>query len=224
MSAVLILRPEPGCTATVAAAREVGLAARSAPLFGIEPREWNVPTAPFDALLVGSANAFRHGGAQLETLRHLPVHVVGEATAEAARAAGFTVAGIGSGGLQGVLDGIAPGTRLLRLSGEERIELNPPTGVSIDEVVVYASVPRPLDPAALKGNPLVLLHSAEAARHFAAECDRLAIDRAALSLATIGPRVTNAAGSGWRALETAAQPSDAALLALAARMCQSSAR
>ncbi|MCW1404127.1 uroporphyrinogen-III synthase [Novosphingobium sp. MW5] len=224
MSAVLILRPEPGCAATLAAARGMGLAARSAPLFAIEPREWNVPTAPFDALLVGSANAFRHGGAQLETLCHLPVHVVGEATAEAARAAGFTVAGIGSGGLQGVLDGIAPGTHLLRLSGEERIELNPPTGVSIDEVVVYASVPRPLDPAALNGNPLVLLHSAEAARHFAAECDRLAIDRAALSLATIGPRVTKAAGSGWRALETAAQPSDAALLALAARMCQSSAR
>lgn len=224
MSAVLVLRPQPGCAATVAAARDLGLDARSAPLFAIEPRKWAVPDAPFDAALVGSANAFRHGGAQLEKVRHLPAYVVGEATAEAARAAGFTVARTGSGGLQGVLDEIPAGMRLLRLSGEERIDLSPPSGVTIDEVVVYASVPRPLDPAALAGNPLVLLHSAEAARHFASECERLNIARAALALATIGPRVTRAVGCGWRAVETAAEPSDAALLALAARMCQSSAR
>lgn len=224
MSAVLVLRPEPGCAATVAAARELGLEARSAPLSAIEAREWAVPEATYDALLVGSANVFRHGGAQLAQVRHLPVHVVGEATAEAARAAGFTVARTGTGGLQRVLDEVPAGTRLLRLSGEERIELTPPAGVTVDEVVVYASVPRLLDPAALTGNPLILLHSAEAARHFAGECNRLGIDRGTLSLATIGPRVTAAAGTGWHAVETAAEPSDAALLALAARMCQRAAR
>lgn len=200
----------------------MGLDARAAPLFQVERRNWTAPDAGvFDALLVGSANAFRHGGAQLEALRALPVYAVGEATAEAARAAGFMVARCGSGGLQGVLDTVPPGTRLLRLAGEERIGLAAPPCVSMDEIVVYASVQRSLDRAVFAENALVLLHSAEAARHFAGECTRLGIARSAVSLATIGPRVTEAAGDGWRLVETAGQPSDAALLALARRMCQS---
>ena len=225
MTLVLVLRPEPGCNATVNAALALGLNAHAAPLFAIEPRDWTLPDAgAFDALLVGSANAFRHGGTNLESLRSLPVHVVGEATAEAARASGFTVARCGSGGLQGVLDQVPAGTRLLRLAGEERIELTAPPGVFVEDVVVYASVPRPLVPAALPlltQGALVLLHSAEAARHLAGECARLGIARSAMALATIGPRVTAAAGEGWREVETADPPSDAALLALAHRMCQS---
>jgi len=228
MMPVLVLRPEPGCSATVSAALELGLDARPLPLFAVEPRDWSLPDAgTFDALLVGSANAFRHGGVQLETLHGLPVHAVGEATAEAARAAGFTVARCGSGGLQGVLDEVPAGTRLLRLAGEERIELTAPAGVTVEDVVVYASVPRALDfgilPVLAEG-ALVLLHSAEAARHFANECARLGVNRAAVALATIGPRVTAAAGQGWREVATADQPSDAALLALAHRMCQSCRR
>ena len=225
MMPVLVLRPEPGCSATVSAAQALGLDTCAAPLFSVEPRNWTLPdTAAFDALLVGSANAFRHGGAQLEALRGLPVHAVGEATAEAARAAGFTVTRCGSGGLQGVLDEVPAGTRLLRLAGEERIELNAPSGVTVEEVVVYASVHLALDPAVLPvltEGALVLLHSAEAARHIASECARTGLDRSVISLATIGPRVTAAAGDGWREVATADQPSDAALLALAHRMCQS---
>lgn len=222
---VLVLRPEPGCSATVSAAQALGLDARAAPLFAVEPRDWTLPdTAAFDALLVGSANAFRHGGAQLEALLHLPVHVVGEATASAARAAGFSIARCGSGGLQGVLDEVPAGTRLLRLAGEERIDLAATAGVTVEDIVVYASVPRALDPAVLpviQQGALVLLHSAEAARQFDSECARLGVDRSAVTLATIGPRVTAAAGNGWREAETADQPSDVALLALARRMCQS---
>lgn len=222
MMPVLVLRPEPGCSASVRAARELGLDARAAPLFAVEPREWTAPDAHgFDGLLVGSANAFRHGGPTLAALRGLPVHAVGEATAEAARAAGFTIALTGSGGLQGVLDKVPAGTRLLRLAGEERIALSVPDGVRMTELVVYASLPRPFDPALLTDGALILLHSAEAARHFASECARLGINRSAVALATIGPRVTSAAGGGWLQVETADKPSDAALLALARRMCQS---
>jgi uroporphyrinogen-III synthase len=228
MMPVIVLRPEPGCSATVKAASALGLDARAAPLFAVEPRDWTLPNAgDFDALLVGSANTFRHGGPHLEALRSLPAYVVGEATAEAARAAGFAIARCGTGGLQPVLDVVPAGTRLLRLAGEERIELAAPQGVTMTEAVVYASRPRPLDPAILPelaGGALVLLHSAEAARHFASECARLGVDHSAVSLATIGPRVTAAAGEGWRAMKTAAQPSDAALLALARTMCQSTPR
>ena len=66
---------------------------------------------------------------------------------------------------------------------------------------------------------LVLLHSAAAARHFATECDRLAIHRGDIRLAALGQRIAEAAGAGWAALRSAAEPNEAALLALAREMC-----
>ena len=124
--------------------------------------------------------------------------------------------------LQAVLDGVLSG-RLLRLGGRERIVLHPPAGVSIIERTVYASNPVPMPPelSAMLGKPaVVLLHSAEAARHFAAECDRLAIVRDGIALGVIGPRVAAAVGAGWAAVDCAEHPDDQALLALASRLCQ----
>lgn len=223
MIPLIVIRPEPGCSASVGAAQELGLAAQGWPLFDVTPLPWDAPAPEkFDALLVGSANAFRHGGGALAQYRDLPVHAVGAATAAAGPGAGFAVAATGSGGLQAVLAAIPAGTRVLRLAGAERVELRPPAGVTMTERVVYASVPRPMPPlAALLARPAaVLLHSAEAARHFAAECDRLGIGRAALALATIGPRVIAAVGLGWRAIAAAAEPTEAALLAEARELCQ----
>ncbi len=223
MIPALVIRPEPGAAASVASLRESGIPAEGFPLFAVAPLAWDAPDpAGFDVLLVGSANVFRHGGAQLTALRTLPVHAVGAVTAEASRAAGFTVAATGRGGLQAVLAAIPPGTRVLRLAGEERVALAPPAGVELIERVVYASQPQPIPPAlaaALAGPAVVLLHSAAAAQHFAAEVDRLGLSRAAIALATIGPRVSAAAGSGWRAVRTAPQPDESALLAAAHELC-----
>lgn len=226
MSPLVVIRPEPGCSATVDAALELGLPAQGFPLFAVGPLEWQAPDAAFDLLLAGSANVFRHGGTGLASLRHLPVWAVGEATASAAREAGFTVERIGQGGLQIVLDQVPANARVLRLAGAERVELAAPKGVTMAERSVYASRPRPMpqEVARLLGEgAVVLVHSAEAMRHFAAECARLGIDRASLALATIGPRVTAAAGSGWRAIATAASPDDRALLATARDLCQDAA-
>ena len=86
-------------------ARDMGLDVQGAPLFTIEPVEWEAPApGQYDGLLVGSANIFRHGGKQLEKLTKLPVHAVGETTADAARTAGFLVGRTGRGGLQNLLD------------------------------------------------------------------------------------------------------------------------
>jgi len=217
---LVIIRPEPGNTASVAAARALGIEAIGIPLFAIAPLDSPLPAGPFDAVLAGSANAFRHGGDQLKSLLSLPVYAVGETTAAAAREAGFTVAAIGTGGLQTVLDSLPPGPlRLLRLTGRERVSLNPPIGVELVEHVVYAANPLPLPPglAAQFAMPAVIaLHSAEAARHLAA----LVAERARLSLACIGPRVAEAAGGGWASVRAASSPDDTALLALAAEMCQ----
>ena len=228
MLPLVVIRPEPGCAATVAAARAAGLEAYGFPLFAVAPCAWQ-PPAPesFDALLLGSANALRHGGEALALYCGKPACVVGARTAEAARAAGLEVAAIGSGGLQAVLDALPSGLhRLLRLAGAERVALAPPPGVTMVERIVYEAKARPL-PAALaellRARAVVLLHSGEAARHFSAECERLGVARAALSLATIGPRVAEAAGQGWACIAAATSPDDAALLALAREMCQTGA-
>lgn len=222
---VLILRPEPGATATLTAARALGLDARPFPLFAVRALSWEPPArSQVDALLLGSANALRHAGPALDTYRDLPAYCVGETTAQAARAAGLCVAATGKGGLQPMLALLAPDhRRLLRLAGRERITLDPPVGVTILTREVYASEPLPM-PAGLAemlASPaLVLLHSGEAAARFAQLCDGAAIDRSRIRLALIGPRVARHASEGWAQMRSAAQPDDAALLALTAQMCQ----
>lgn len=219
----LALRPEPGLAATLEKARAMGLAITGCALSEIRALPWDCPDpALYDGLLIGSANAILHGGAQLARLLDKPVYAVGEATAGAARAAGFAVAMTGSGGLQGVLDAMAGPCHLLRIAGEEHVPLAPPAGVSFDTVIAYRSVTLPLDPVAdllASGEVLVLLHSAASAAHFAGECDRLALPRAAIRLAALGPRIAAAAGEGWRAVHTAPRPDEAALLALAHDVC-----
>jgi uroporphyrinogen-III synthase len=211
---VLVLRPEPGCAETLAAARGRGLEAIAAPLFAIQPVAWTAPDASaFDALLVGSANAFRQGGSGLAAVIRLPVLAVGDRTADAARAAGFRVAATGQGGLQAVIETVEAPARLLRLSGETRVELVPPPGVEVVDATVYRAV------AALRAGAVAMLHSAEAARRFAAECDRLGIARGTVRLAALASRIAEAAGEGWAQVCTAAQVTDCALLALATDMC-----
>lgn len=225
MIPVVVIRPQPGCDATVTAARALGLDARPFPLFAVRPIAWE-PLAPdkFEALLLGSANAPRHAGAALARYAGMPTYTVGAVTAEVARQAGLDVVASGTGGIKALLPLLAPGhRRLLRLSGRERMTLAPPRGVTIHERVVYASEPLPMPPALkllLRQPALVLLHSAEAAHHFAALCDEHRIARAGLKLAALGPRVARAAGQGWAALRCAAQPCDTAMLALAQEMCQ----
>jgi uroporphyrinogen-III synthase len=45
------------------------------------------------------------------------------------------------------------------------------------------------------------------------------VPRNAIGLAALAPRIADAAGDGWRDVRSAAQPSEAALLALARDMC-----
>jgi uroporphyrinogen-III synthase len=223
----LAVRPEPGLAATLDKARAMGLAITGCALSEIRGIAWECPDpAGYDGLLIGSANAILHGGAHLARLLDKPVYAVGEATAAAARAAGFAVAMTGSGGLQGVLDAIAAPCHLLRIAGEEHVPLEVPAGVSFDTVIAYRSVTLPLDPVAAllaSGEVLVLLHSAATAAHFAGECDRLGLPRGPIHLAALGPRIAAAAGGGWHAVHTAPRPDEAALLALAQDVCHNPA-
>lgn len=223
---LVIIRPEPGCSASLATARTMpGLEAHGFPLFEVSPRSWEA-VAPdrADALLIGSPAVFRHGGRGLAALKGLPVYAVGEVTAAAARNAGFEVVVQGSGALQGVLAELDPQhRRLLRLAGEERVALTLPKGVTMEERVVYASAPREMPPelAALLREPaIVAVHSAEAARHLSAQCVRHGIRRAPLRIAALSPRIAAAAGDGWGEVASVPYPEDKALLALGRQMCQ----
>lgn len=222
---LVIIRPEPGNATSVASARQLRMEAHGFPLFEIAAKSWEaVPPGQFDALLIGSAQVFRHGGHGLSALKGLPVYAVGEATAQAARDFGFAVAHTGTSNMQALLATLDPThRRLLRLAGDERVALNLPRGVSMEERVVYASLARPFpaELAELLRNPaIVALHSAEAARHLAAQCVSHAIKRAPLRIAALSARIASAAGDGWGEVAVCAYPEDKALLALARQMCQ----
>ena len=220
---VIAIRPEPGLTATLALARAMRLAIHGCALFEGAPFDWT-PPAPgaYAGLLAASAALFRLAGPGLDGLRALPVHAVGQATAAVARAAGFAVTGVGEGGLETVVGTLPPG-HYLRLAGEAHVPLTPAPDVTIDTQVVYRMAALPIPPGLaqiLAAPALVLLHSGEAARHFAAKCDARGLDRATIALACLAPRIAGVVGPGWAAVGIAPRRTDRALLALAGQMCQ----
>lgn len=213
MARVLVLRPEPGASTTVDRARALGLDAVAVPLFKVEPVAWTAPEpSGFDGILLTSANALRHAGDGLQALLGLKAYAVGDATAEAARDAGFDVAATGDAGIERLLDSVEPDLRLLHLCGPDRAGTDA-ARQRIIPVVVYWS--RSLDDVRLPDAAVALVHSPRAAARLAT----VARKRFQLAIAAISKAAADAAGEGWRAVAVAEQPTDAALLALAARLC-----
>ncbi|WP_309661189.1 uroporphyrinogen-III synthase [Sphingomonas sp.] len=219
MKQLAVLRPEPGARATVERARAMGLDAFAMPLFKVEAVAWDVPDPnEFDALLLTSANAVRHGGAGLRRVLHLPVHAVGEATADAAREAGFTIASVGHGGVAQLLGSVPSDARLLHLCGEHRVDISAPQAIRAVPVYRSLALPPPGDLRKLEGQ-VVAVHSPRAGRRLAELVDQARIERATIRLAAISEAAAAAAGGGWAMRDAAATPDDLALLALAARLC-----
>jgi uroporphyrinogen-III synthase len=214
MTRLLVLRPEPGAGATVERARVLGLDAFAVPLFEIESVKWIAPQPDaFDGLLLTSANAVRFGGQQLQSLRGLRVYAVGEATAAAARESGFDVAATGRSGVDGLLGSVTHDLKLLHLCGESR-RVPRDTRQIITPVIVYRS--KEIEAPDLVGTEgVALIHSPRAGHRFA----ELMHDRDSIAVAAISKDAANAVGSGWRSVHVAESPSDDALLALAARLC-----
>jgi len=215
MTPVLVLRPEPGASVTVERARDMGLDAVSIPLFEIEPVAWQAPEAGrFDGLLLTSANAVHFGGKQLRALRGLPAYAVGEATAEAARDAGFDIKSVGDSGADRLLQSIEPGLTLLHLCGDVR---KAPVEVRqrITPVTVYRAKERDVTLDQAPGC-VILVHSPRAGRRLAVLID----DRDQSSVVAISPAAAQAVGNGWKSVQSAEHPNDDAMLALAARLCK----
>jgi uroporphyrinogen-III synthase len=209
---VLILRPEPGAGETAARARAMGLEPIVAPLFTVRALAWTPPEpARFDAVLLTSANAARHGGGGMTPFLALPCYAVGERTAEEARTAGFADLRTGPSDAASLLAmAKREGAKaLLHLCGRDHLALA--TSVAVYAAEAAGKLPPGADEA------LVLLHSPRAAARFAG----LAGDRrGAFRIAAISAETAAAAGKGWRAVAIAAAPRDQALLELAAKLCQ----
>jgi len=213
--ALLVVRPEPGNTRTLARLHDLGADATAFPLFAPAAIAWDVPDVRrFDALLVTSANAVRLAGPTLSALAHLPVVAVGAESAAVAEAAGLTVAVTGTGGVHDALAAAATAgiVRPLHLAGREHVDSGHPT------VIVYASETLPTDPAAFAAaaaDRIVLLHSVRAATRVAA----LLPDRSRTGIAALSPAILAAAGNGWCLAKAAPLPTDAALCQLGLALC-----
>ena len=218
MKRLIVLRPEPGASATVKRARKRGLDASAIPLFEIRPTAWEAPdAASFDALLITSANAIRHGGDELQKLRGLSVHAVGTATAEAAREAGFDITSTGDAGVDRLLGSLEPGLKLLHLCGEDR-RAPKEARQRITSIPVYCAEAIDADVLPAEG-AVVLIHSPLAGRYFAALIDEIGIGRQTVGIAAISVAAAEGAGDGWASAEHVERPDDEALLALAERLC-----
>lgn len=211
MRPLVVLRAEPAASASAARAQAMGLEVRAIPLFEVVPVAWTAPDAAgFDGLILTSANAVRHGGPGLEPLKALPVHAVGAATAAAARAAGFTIASVGDGGSRHM--GLPAGRTLLHLAGRDHFE----TGAAATIVVYEArAIGRPQGIDGLAGS-VAAVHSPRTGSRLA----ELVEGRSAIAIAAISPAAAAACGGGWQRVHAAAMPNEAALLALAARLCE----
>ncbi len=214
MKRLLVLRPEPGNRRTVERARAMGLMPQACPLFCTQAIKWTAPDPQrFDFILLTSANAVRLGGEALAGLTAVPVLAVGQATADAASAGGFDVTMTGGEDVDALLDALPGAQRLLHLTAAEH--RHPETRHSIQTEIVYSSIA--LEAAVIpSGDWVALVHSPRAGARLA----HLAPDRKKVSIAAISARAVAACGPGWAATAVACQPTDDALLAVAARLCQ----
>lgn len=220
---LVILRPEPGASETLERARADGWEATSHPLFRIAALDWASPASSrFDAVLMTSANAARHGGSRLADYMQLPLYAVGKATAKVAREAGFADV------VEGDRDAEAVAARLRKDGRQHVVHFAGATtrdfdasGLSITRIPVYAAEPEEpesLEAALLGGEPIVLLHSPRAARRFRLWCEAQGIDRSSIAIVAISPNALEEAGDGWRSAVAAKAPNDPAMLDAARKL------
>jgi uroporphyrinogen-III synthase len=220
---LLITRPQPAAErfATQVAARFPGrFVPLIAPLIAIRTRPVPAPPAGCAGLIFTSENAL-NAFVAAHADRSLPAYCVGERTAKAARAAGFSArAAAGTGADLARLVGaeLAPGARLFHprgahLAGDMAAPLRA-AGITLVDAVVYDQPALPLSPAAvdaLAGSlPIVApLFSPRTARLFAAALPGDA--PAPLTAVSLSQAVAEALPPGLPNV-TAARPDAAAML------------
>jgi uroporphyrinogen-III synthase len=189
---VLLTRPEGESERSSARLRELGHEALTAPLIEIHAQDFALPSERFDAAIATSARALELAGAAAEPLRNLPIYVVGEKTARAARSGSWvTIAAVARDSTELIATVLAcdPQTSWLYLAGTPR---RPDLEIALDAherrtaaVVVYAARPAAAMPlraaAALRSGEVdaVLQYSARSAEIFVDLARRSGLEREA---------------------------------------------
>ena len=225
---VWITRAQPGAEATARRVEALGFTALVDPLLEIRDLTPTVDLTGVAALAFTSANGVE-AFAKLTSVRDLPVFAVGEATAQAARAAGFAKASSADGDVEALtqmLGEARPGLILCVGAREPAADLPAllaTGGLSARSLAVYAAEERsPTSETLARLSELdaVLLHSPRAARALAATLDVASAPN--LRALCLSPTVAEplAAALGNRALASVAfapRPRESALLDLLSR-------
>lgn len=222
---LVLIRPQPGNDESSVRAKARGLDTVQIPLFEVvtTPRS-ALPEGPFDAVLLTSANAARHGTTVLAALAELPIYAVGEATARAVLDAGPELVTAGRGDAESTAALIAADghENVLHLCGAEVRPFNP-HGLTITRHVVYRvaevddATTRPALAALEDG--VIAVHSPRAGRTLAELVDPGR--RHLFHLVAISAAAAAASGPGWGGVSVADSPNDAALLLCAETLCLS---
>lgn len=219
-------RPQPAADKTAAALAARGVDSLVEPLLHIVPRDSVPELDGVAALLFTSANGV-NAFADCSACRDLPLLAVGDATAAAARAAGFTSVHSADGAV-GDLAALArrllpPGATLLHgagadVAGDLAADL---PGYFIRRLTLYDAVAAtalsPMAESALRAGEIdaVLLYSPRTARTFAALAKAAGVDTGRLIAIAMSDNVAAVlAPNGWRGVKVAAAPTGAAMLAL----------
>jgi uroporphyrinogen-III synthase len=215
---VLILRPEPGNAATAAKVRALGFEPICLPLFEAHPVNWTCPDPlAFDGVLITSANAIRHAGPQLAKLVHLPAYAVGPATAEAAKAAGFSRIETGPSNVAALLEHIVSSGKKHRLLHLGRGDDLPPIydQIAVNTLKIYEMIFLETSVTGLISDPapiIALIHSPQAGARFAALIGASKHAREHITVLAISSAAAQKAGTGWRRVAIAPEPRDEAML------------
>jgi uroporphyrinogen-III synthase len=228
---ILVTRPEPGASRTMAALEAKGLGGVAAPLFTIAQASTPRPSGRFAALIVTSLNGAAELTPALADLpADLPVFAVGDRTAEAMMANGFSNVTSASGDQKAltrlVFARLKPRYRVLLATGEDHKEALPEAfaaaGHEIALWVRYKAeaveeLPRASKDAIAAGEIDAVLHySRRAAETFLALAGREGLAEAASRLRHIALSEDVAEplrAAGAQNVAVAAQPDEEHLLA-----------
>jgi uroporphyrinogen-III synthase len=228
---LLITRPAPEGARTAAALRQQGHATLLAPLLRIERLAADFGAAPWDGVIMTSANAARalSEHPRRDELLPLKLFAVGRTTAQAARTCGFRDVVSADGDVSDLLSLLTRSPpsagRLVYLAGADRtLDLSavlPSAGTRVDTVVIYRAVadtqlPREVE-AAFAAHEIdgVVHFSPRTAAAFITAAAALAPAALALPQFCLSAAVAKPLqAAGARDLRIAARPDEAALLEL----------
>jgi uroporphyrinogen-III synthase len=225
-SPVWITRAEPGASETARRVAALGLRPLIAPLLTLRDVETSLALQPDEALALTSRQGALRAAA-LTPRRDMTVFAVGDATAEAARAAGFADVRSASGDVSALAALIAaerPAAVVHPCAAEtagDLIGALAAAGVPARKAIVYETAAAGALPeavaAAFETGALaaVLFHSPKAGRAAAVLLRAAKVDPGGMSALGLSPACLEGfTAPPWRAVRAAARPNEDALMAL----------